>query len=123
MDKIVDHLFVFEGDGVVRDFNGTYTEYRARRKQELIEERRQQGPSKEKKEKPKDEKPKMSYLERKEFNRLEKEIEKLEKRKAQIMAQFNDTSLDGEAIEKLSIELGRNQSKYRRKRNALVRTF
>lgn len=105
MDKLVDHLFVFEGDGKIKDYNGNYTEYRANKK---IEDRKKEKAPKEKKEriKPDSDKPKMSYLERKEFNRLEKEIEKLEKRKAEITEKFNDASLSSEDIQKMSIELG-----------------
>jgi len=110
MDKLVDHLFIFEGDGVIKDYNGNYTEYRANKK---IEDRQKEKAPKEKKQrvKPDSEKPKLSYNERKEFNRLEKEIEKLETKKAEITEKFNDTSLSSEEIQKLSIELGQiNQS-------------
>jgi len=117
MDKVVDHLFVFEGNGKVRDFNGTYTEYRQRRKQEIQAQRNEQAANtlKAKKEKPIDTDTesvrKMSYLERKEFNRLEKEIEKLEKRKEEILFKFNEPNIDPSKIEDLSIELGTvNQS-------------
>ncbi len=110
MDKLVDHLFVFEGNGVIRDFNGNYTQYRETKKQEQREERQQQERQEPREKKTREradkDKPRMSYLERKEFNRLEKEIEKLEGRKAEIMGQFNDASLSGEQIEALSIELG-----------------
>ena len=106
MDKVVDHLFVFEGDGKIKDYNGNYTEYRAIVKKRLNESRQQATAPKVKKEKPQSEERKLNYQERKEFNRLEKEIGKLEKRKAEIVAQFNDTSLDPSEIEKLSIELG-----------------
>jgi ABC transport system ATP-binding/permease protein len=105
MDKLVDHLFIFEGEGVIKDYNGNYTEYRANKK---IEDRQQDKAPKEKKQrvKPDDDKPKLSYLERKEFNRLEKEIEKLEERKAAITEKFNDLNLSSEEIQKLSVELG-----------------
>ena len=48
----------------------------------------------------------MTYMERKEFNRLEKEIEKLEDKKKAISDKFLDGSLSGEEIQQLSIELG-----------------
>ncbi len=105
MDKLVDHLFVFEGDGKIKDYNGNYTEYRANKK---IEDRQKEKAPKEKKGKIKSDsdKPKMSYLERKEYNRLEKEIEKLEKKKSEITEKFNDQNLSSEEIQKMSIELG-----------------
>ncbi len=105
MDKLVDHLFIFEGEGQIKDYNGNYTEYRANKK---IENRQQEKAPKEKKQRVKADadKPKLSYMERKEFNRLEKEIEKLETRKAIITEKFNDSNLSSEDIQKLSIELG-----------------
>ncbi len=105
MDKIVDHLFVFEGNGHIRDFNGTYTEYRVKKLEEDRIAKQNEAP-KVKKEKPqKEEGAKLSYEERKEFKRVEKEIEKLETKKAAIIEKFNDTNLPAEEIEKLSIEL------------------
>ncbi|MFT5165267.1 MAG: ATP-binding cassette subfamily F protein uup [Saprospiraceae bacterium] len=105
MDKLVDHLFIFEGEGVIKDYNGNYTDYRANKK---IEDRQQEKAPKEKKERVRsdDDKPKLSYLDRKEFNRLEKEIEKLEERKTEITGKFNDPNLSSEDIQKLSVELG-----------------
>ncbi len=108
MDKVVEHLFIFEGDGKIKDYNSNYSQYRRIRKQEEHERKRlerEQAP-KVLKEKPKDDRPRMTYMERKEFGRLEKEIAKLEEKKAKMIEQFNDSSLSGEAIEKLSIELG-----------------
>ena len=54
MDKIVEHLFVFQGEGKIKDFNGTYTEYRSFQKAKELEDRRvaSTNNSKEKKEKP-----------------------------------------------------------------------
>ena len=57
-------------------------------------------------EKPKDDKPKLTYEERKEFNRLEKQIMVLEEKKEKITEQFNNPDLTAEEIQKLSIELG-----------------
>ncbi len=106
MDKLVDHLFIFEGDGKIRDYNGNYTEYRAQKK---IDDRERERAPKEKKQRVKEvsDKPKLSYMERKEFNSLEKEIEKLEKQKTEITDKFNDPNLSSEEIQELSIELGR----------------
>ncbi len=113
MDKLVDHLFILEGGGKIKDFNGNYTDYRQLKKVEEQETRKQNKITRDQekknapaKEKEKSEVRKLSYMERKEFNRLEKEIAKLETRKAEIMEQFNQANLDPENIEKLSIELG-----------------
>ncbi len=108
MDKIVEHLFVFEGNGQIKDFNGRYTEYREYRRQRDLEQKQDEGASeKEKKQRvrPDKDKPKLSYEERKEFKRLEKEIEKLEERKDLIYERFNDPNISSEEIEKLSIEV------------------
>ena len=110
MDKVVDHLFIFEGNGVIKDYNSNYSDYREAKKAEELEQRRaerSQTPKANNKPVEEKEKPRrMTYMERKEFNKLEKEIEKLEKKKAEITDRFSDTTLSGDEIQKLSIELG-----------------
>ena len=109
MDKLVDHLFVFEGNGKIKDFNGNYTEYRSWKKNQPSDSSANNQSTKEKKQKvrPDKDRQKLSYLERKEFNRLEKEIEKHELRKAEIMEKFNDPDLPADEIQSLSEELGK----------------
>jgi len=63
-------------------------------------------PKVEKAGKPKSTERKLTYLEQKELGRLEKEIEKIENKKKEIMGMFNDPNLEAKEIEKLSIELG-----------------
>jgi ATP-binding cassette subfamily F protein uup len=102
MDKLVDHLFVLEGDGKIRDYNGTYSEYRELKKAEVREkqlEEANQAPSIE------DNKGKASFEQRKDFARIEKEIKKLEEKRAEITAKFDDASLSPEKIMELSKEL------------------
>ncbi len=112
MDKLVDHLFVMEGDGRIRDFLGNYSEYRQLQKERAQTGQREAEGEKRKQPaaghppKPDSEQPKLSYQERKEMNRLEKEISRLEARKTEITEQFNDTGLTAERIEELSRELG-----------------
>jgi ATP-binding cassette subfamily F protein uup len=109
MDKLVEHLFVFEGNGKIKDFNGTYTEYRSYQKAKELEEKRANSSPKEKKAKPAFQSELTQGLSReqqKEFKRLEKQIEKLEAQKADLTSKFSDTSLSAEEIEKYSIELG-----------------
>ncbi|WMX16178.1 MULTISPECIES: ABC-F family ATP-binding cassette domain-containing protein [unclassified Aureispira] len=104
MDKIVEHTFVLEGDGLVRDFPGNYSAYRAVAKQEAIEAKAEEKELA-------SEQPtvktasKISQEERKEIKRLERQISKLEEQKANITAQFNDTNLTPEKITELSKEL------------------
>ncbi|KAA2218093.1 MULTISPECIES: ABC-F family ATP-binding cassette domain-containing protein [Maribacter] len=107
MDKIVDHLFVFKGEGVIEDFPGNYSDYRAYEDSKVIEQREQKEKSEPVKTTWKEpEKNKLSYLEQKEYKNLEKEIKQLEAKKLEIQDKFTDTSLSGEEIEALSIELG-----------------
>lgn len=90
LDNIVDHLFVMTGDGEVKDFPGTYTEYAAWRDSQARETSRQA----EKTEKPRQsehrERPaKMTYRERLEFEALEREIAELTESKTDLEARFN----------------------------------
>ncbi len=88
MDKLVDHLFVFEGNAVVRDFPGNYTQYRLERSKELKIKNEQtieaEKPKKKRTDKENQVKKKLSYNEQREFNSLEKEIEKLEEDKSKL---------------------------------------
>jgi len=104
MDKIVDHLFVFEGNGVIRDFPGNYTEYRDwKKEQETIA--RDNKPKTAPKATQKATDDGLTFEQKKQVKNLEKSIERLEEKKIEITEQFNDTSLSAEQIEKLSNEL------------------
>ncbi|MFC4094324.1 ribosomal protection-like ABC-F family protein [Euzebyella saccharophila] len=110
MDKIVDHLFVFKGDGLIEDFPGNYSDYRVYEDSKVAEERLEKAETnKEAKitadSYTKDKRKTLSYMEQKEFKNLEKEIEKLEKKKVEIQQQFTDAGLTGEQIDELSIKL------------------
>lgn len=98
MDRLVEQLFVFEGDGLVRIFNGNYTDYR----EELAEDTKSSGakPSvtnttfaEVKKETPKAETAtsakKLSFKEKKEYEDLEKEIQQMEVQKAALIEKLN----------------------------------
>jgi ATP-binding cassette subfamily F protein uup len=107
MDKVVDHLLVFNGDAKIKDFPGNYTDYREWRELEE-EEQREQAKQQEKKSAPKPaveekEKPrKLSYKEKKELEALEIEIPQLEEEKADIETQLSSGTLSGEEITSLS---------------------
>ena len=109
MDKIVDHLFVFQGKGQIDDFPGNYSDYRAYENSQVKE--KEVLPEKEKKQSKNDwkntakEKTPLSYEEQKEFKKLEKEIEKLEAEKENLQGQFLNESLEAEEITKISIHL------------------
>lgn len=114
MNKLVDHLFVFEGGGEVKDLNGNYQDFRAymaQKEQRQKEERAAQEAKKQSSEtgdKPK-EKKKLSYMEQREYDGLEEEIDRLESRKQEIHDLFASGTLEGDEMEKLSIELGEVQ--------------
>lgn len=105
MDKLVDHYFAFEGDGVIRDFHGTYEEYREIKAEEIAEAKKKKSVSKEKKPL-KTEKKKtksenlLSFSERKEFNKLEKQISALEEEKIIVATELNSSGLDYELLAK-----------------------
>ncbi len=104
MDKIVDHLFVFRGDGVVDDFPGNYTDFRAY--EDSAPKEKESSASKPKKEWKLDKnKAKLTYNEQKEYNKLEKEIAKLEKQKEELQHQFATENWDTEEINKQSLLL------------------
>jgi ATP-binding cassette subfamily F protein uup len=111
MDKIVDHLFVFEGKGQIRDFNGDYTEYRELQKERDREQRRQERSEQQKTKEGQAAaaretgKPGLNFEQRKEMNRIEKEIQRLEEKKAQVSEQFNTSDLTPDRIISLSKEL------------------
>ncbi|WP_282017510.1 ABC-F family ATP-binding cassette domain-containing protein [Salegentibacter mishustinae] len=107
MDKIVDHLFVFQGNAEVQDFPGNYTDYRAYEDSAIIEAREES--SSENDNNKKDWKKtssgtKLSYNEQKEFGKLEKEIAKLEQKKEKLQQKFLE-DLDPDEIKENSIKL------------------
>ena len=108
MDKIVDHLFVFKGDGVVNDFPGNYSDFRAyedsrvkENKESLKNDKKESVYQKQTKEKVG-----FSYKEQKEFKKLELDIKKIEIQKKEIQNNFIKDNLSAKEIEDLSIELG-----------------
>ena len=108
MDKIVDHLFVFKGEGIIEDFPGNYSDYRAYENSRVIEERKNKEPSQKEEKthwKEKNSSGKLSYQEQKEHKRLEKDIQKLEEEKETLQNQFSNTELSPEEIKELSIQL------------------
>jgi ATP-binding cassette subfamily F protein uup len=104
MDKIVDHLFVFEGEGLIKDFPGNYSQYRewnTGKEQEMKKQDKIATPKPEKS-KVQKEKTKLSYKEQQEFEQLSVQIEQLEQEKAAIEAGFSDGSLKDDALIKAS---------------------
>ena len=110
MDRLVDHLFVFEGDGAVRDFPGNYTQYRIWQKEEEAAEKKAQQSALQKQPEVSaalaDAKPakpkKLSYKEQREFEQLEKEIPALEQEKAELSQKMSSTGLPYEELQRIS---------------------
>lgn len=109
MDKIVDHLFVFKGDGVIEDFPGNYSDYRAYEDSQIAEKRAQKEQSDAIKTswKKTETTNKLSYNDQKEYKQIERDIKKLETQKEELQSKFADISLSGDEIAALSIELGK----------------
>ena len=85
MDKVVDHLLVFNGQGDIRDFPGNYSDYRDWKEAKSQKEKEAEKPQEEKTARVRlNEKRKMSFKEKREFEQLEKEIAELETEKLQI---------------------------------------
>lgn len=88
MDKVVDHLLVFKGNGVVNDFPGNYTQYREWCSLKSRDEETAAKKDGRPREKRHQERRKMSYKEKMEFAQLEKEIAELEKEQKEIEEQL-----------------------------------
>jgi ATP-binding cassette subfamily F protein uup len=103
MDKLVDHLFVFEGDGVIKDFPGNYSQYRtestvnstqitAEQKPKVVNHQSSTASRK------------MSYKEKREFEQLEKEIPQLEEERKKLTTQLS-SNISYEEITSVSEKL------------------
>jgi len=109
MDKIVDHLLVFEGDAKIKDFPGNYSQYRDWRDVQEEEERQKKNAAKIENKSvavtaPSNARPrKLTYKEQKEFENLEKEIHSLETEKGNIEVLLSSGSCSGPEVEKHSI--------------------
>lgn len=106
MDKVVDHILVFKGEGEIQDFPGNYTQFREwdslQPADTSKEEKREKTPNKSYRS---DEKKKMSYKEKREFETLESEIAKLETEISNLEAELCSGSLSIEALTDKSILL------------------
>ena len=114
MDRLVDHLFVFEGNGEVKDFPGNYSQFR-----ETIDDRRQTTDLQKEKDTTNNNeftvvggqssvvrKRQLSYKEKREFETLEKEISELTKEKQAITLRMNSGDENFEELQQLSHRIG-----------------
>lgn len=102
MDKIVDHLFVFQGEGSIQDFPGNYSDYRAYEDSSPKETKKDLSV---KEDSDQDDHEKWLHNSRKTFNKLETQIKKLEREKKELEASFLDENLPLDEIEKRSKKL------------------
>ena len=105
MDKLAEHIFVFEGQGQVRDFPGNYSQLQTQKAQELKAAKKDQKKSKTKGKAPKERPRKLSYMEQKELEALEPEMENLEKNIAELEQQLNSGTLSAEEITTIAKDL------------------
>ena len=111
LDKLVDHLFIFCGNGLVKDFVGSYSEYREFIK-EYEAEQRSQARAEEKASKPAVQKEaparkkKLTYKEQKELEQIETDLETLAAEKAELEEQLSSGNLSFEALSKASARIG-----------------
>ena len=84
MDNIVNHLFVFEGNGHIKDYHSNYTDYRVERQKEQRQTQRQQKEEKPRYERKPSEKPRPTYKQQKEYEQLTTEIELLTKERSEL---------------------------------------
>jgi ATP-binding cassette subfamily F protein uup len=107
MDKVVDHLLVFNGQADIRDFPGNYSDYREwKREARQREEKMAEKPKEEKAAKVRlNDKRRMSFKERREFEQLEKEIAELEQEKRDIEAALCGGVSDVDEITRISKRL------------------
>ena len=112
MDHIVDHLFVFEGNGKIKDYHSNYTQYRLEKLREQKEQKKSAASTKENKAVQKNSpslpsKRKATYKEQKEYEALTAEIESLTNEKAELEQKLSDSSLtDATEITRASTRIG-----------------
>ncbi|MGN6803306.1 MAG: ABC-F family ATP-binding cassette domain-containing protein [Ginsengibacter sp.] len=110
MDRLVDHLFVFEGNGAIKDFPGNYSQYRIWKQEEESNTQSNDGKSSKastENQKPSDNsKLKFSYKEKREFENLEKEIAALEKEKKSLEEKLGYSSTEFDELQKASERIG-----------------
>jgi ATP-binding cassette subfamily F protein uup len=105
MDKLVDHLFVFEGNGIIADFPGNYSQYRMQQSKEEVtikkpEEKQTEQPAKEKNRR------QLTFKEKREFEMLEKEISDLSVEKAAVTEKLNSGTTPFDELQQLSFRIG-----------------
>lgn len=107
MDKVVDHLLVFKGNAVIKDFPGNYTDYREWKADKLRKERQQENSEKEKKKQDKrqetgathsNSKRRLTFKEKKELEELDKLLPQLEEEKSRLETELSSGTLSTDEL-------------------------
>ena len=119
LDKLVDHLFIFCGDGVVKDFIGSYSEYReyikeyeaeqksaARAEEKAAKEKAAKEAAKATPQEAPTKKKKLTFKEQREFEQLEKDLESLAAEKADLEAKLSSGTLPFDQLQTASERVG-----------------
>lgn len=123
MDKLVDHVFVFEGNGKVKDYYGNYTVYyriKLAEEAKALSKAQELKPKKVKEVRQEDKVKKPSYKERKEFEELEQSIQILEDQKQFIMDRMNSGICSPEELSKLAVEYSLAEAQLETKLNRWI---
>ncbi|MFW5978557.1 MAG: ABC-F family ATP-binding cassette domain-containing protein [Bacteroidia bacterium] len=104
LDNIVDHLFVFQDAGKIKDFPGNYSQYRDAVKASLVKEKKKT--KKQPKTKKEKQKKSVSYNVKKEFEQLGQEIEELENEKKQLEDELGNREMDNDQMVEKSNRIG-----------------
>ena len=103
MDRVVDHIFVFEGDGKVKDFPGNYTQYRLSEAEKVISTSKDNNkPTVKPKQNNSTATRKLTFKEKQELQTLEQELPALEEEKATLEQQLSGVQLDASTIQQVS---------------------
>ena len=94
MDHLVDQLFIFEGEGKIKPFNGNYSDYREMIEEKEALEKMPKKPDNQPKTSGSPDVKKMSFVEKQEYEKLQSEIDKLELEKATVIEMLNNGSTD-----------------------------
>ena len=110
MDKVIDHIFVFGGEGEIKDFPGNYSDWRDWRNEEKAAAAKEAAEKSAKSAAPKqsyrtESKRKLTFKERKEYERLEEEIMALEEEKTEIEQEMSSGTLDSDTLIKKSMRI------------------
>lgn len=105
MDMLVDHLFIFQGEGEVQDFNGTYSEYRLQQELEEAEKAEAVVKVAESAARPEKRKARLSYNEQRELEQLDQEIPELEKKKTELEEGLSRAENDHEELTRIGLEI------------------